>query len=272
MKVISHSLLSAVLVAISCFGACAQAGSVKFRVPDEASIPDDAAGAAIRRGRALLVDTRRQLPDHVGNGLNCTNCHLNAGTVPFASPLMGLIGAFPEYRPRSGKVISLQERINDCFERSMNGTALRFDSPEMNAMLAYMRWLSIGVPTGSEVAGRGFEKINAALHANRDHGAEVFATKCASCHGPEGQGMPGPEGGYVNPPLWGADSFNLGAGMARTSTAAAFVRHNMPLGLAGTLSQQDSVDVAAYFTQQPRPDFPARVNDWPKGGKPADAR
>jgi thiosulfate dehydrogenase len=272
LKAISSSLFSVVIVAIASFGACAQAGSVKFRVPEVASIPDGAAGDAIRRGRALLVDTRRQLPDHVGNGLNCTNCHLNAGTVPFASPLMGLIGAFPEYRPRSGKVISLQERINDCFERSMNGSALRFDSAEMNAILAYLRWLSIGVPTGSEVAGRGFEKINPALHANRDHGAQVFATKCAVCHGLDGQGMPGPEGGYVNPPLWGADSFNLGAGMARTSTAAGFVRHNMPLGLAGTLSQQDSVDVAAYFTQQPRPDFPARINDWPKGGKPADAR
>jgi thiosulfate dehydrogenase len=272
MKAIAGSLLFVVLFALADVRVSAQSGEMAFRIPDEASIPNDVTGAAIRQGKALLVDTRKRLPDHVGNGLNCTNCHLNGGTVAFASPWVGLIGAFPEYRPRSGKLISLQERINDCFRRSMNGSPLPFDSAEMNAILAYMRWLSAGVPSGSDVVGRGFEKIDASLHANRDHGVAVFAAQCASCHGPEGQGVAGPQGGYVVPPLWGADSFNLGAGMARTSTAAAFIRRNMPLGLGGTLSQQDAVDVAAFITQQPRPDFPARVDDWPKGGRPADAR
>ena len=74
------------------------------------------------------------------------------------------------------------------------------------------------------------------------------------------------------PPLWGKDSFNVGAGMARMYTAAAFVKHNMPLGQGGTLTAQEAVDVAAFFTQQPRPDYAARANDWPKGDKPKDAR
>lgn len=70
------------------------------------------------------------------------------------------------------------------------------------------------------------------------------------------------------PPVWGKDSFNVGAGMARLYTAAAFVKHNMPLGQGGTLSAQDAVDVAADFTQKPRPDYAAWVKDWPKGGPP----
>ncbi len=272
MKAIEKCLLVVALIAVAGFAAPAPAAEVPFRIPDEASIPGDAMGETIRQGKALLVDTRRRLPEHVGNGLNCTNCHLNGGTVAFAAPWVGLIGAFPEYRARSGKVISLQERINDCFQRSLNGTPLPFDSAEMNAILAYMRWLSAGIAPGSDVAGRGFDKVDASLHANRAHGEVVFTAQCASCHGAGGEGVAGPQGGYVVPPLWGPDSFNLGAGMARTTTAAAFVRRNMPLGLGGTLSAQDAVDVAAFFTQQPRPDFPARVNDWPKGGRPADAR
>ncbi|AOZ02805.1 cytochrome C [Cupriavidus sp. USMAHM13] len=245
---------------------------VPFVVPDPASVPKGAVGEAILRGKALLSDTRKLLPGNVGNGLNCTNCHLNGGTVPYASPWVGLTAAFPEYRARSGKVISLQERVNDCFQRSMNGKPLAPDSGEMNDILAYMKWLSTGVPVGHDVAGRGFEKIDTALVPDSKHGAALYAAQCASCHGAEGQGMPNPAGGYVFPPVWGKDAFNVGAGMARLYTAAAFVKHNMPLGQGGTLSAQDAVDVAAYFTQQPRPDYAARAKDWPLGGKPKDAR
>ncbi|WP_316683759.1 c-type cytochrome [Ralstonia holmesii] len=46
--------------------------------------------------------------------------------------------------------------------------------------------------------------------------------------------------------------------MARIYTAAAFVKHNMPLCKGGTLTAQEAVDVAAFFTQQPRPDYAAR--------------
>ena len=81
------------------------------------------------------------------------------------------------------------------------------------------------------------------------------------------------------PPLWGDRSFNVGAGMARTETAAAFVKHNMPIGFRehfplgqGGLSDQEAVDVADYFSHMPRPAFPAMVNDWPDGHKPKDAR
>ena len=81
-----------------------------------------------------------------------------------------------------------------------------------------------------------------------------------------------PDGGYLIPALWGERSFSIGAGMARLSNAAAFVKANMPLGNGNNISDEEAFDVAAYFIDQPRPDFAAKHLDWPKGGKPADAR
>jgi thiosulfate dehydrogenase len=182
---------------------------------------------------------------------------------------------FPEYRSRSGSINSLQQRINDCFERSMNGKALAYDSQEMNALLMYMRWLSSDVPTGVTVVGRGMgknKKINTALVPNAEHGKTLYAQKCASCHGANGEGRKNPDGSYRSPPVWGDDSFNIGAGMARTYTAAAFILHNMPLGRGNTLSEQEAIDIAEYITHQPRPAFAPAKNDWAKGGKPKDAR
>src|SRR5262249_32853920 len=98
----------------------------------------------------------------------------------------------------------------------------------------------------------------------------VYAKRCAVRHGADGQGRDSANGGYLFPALWGPKSFNLGAGMARLNTAAAFVKTNMPVGQETTLSSADAFAVAAYFTRQPRPDFAAKSRDWPKGDRPSD--
>jgi thiosulfate dehydrogenase len=263
--------MKAALLAVG-MAAAGNASAQSLPVPDLASIPATPTGDAIRRGHALITDTHAQLPDHVGNDLNCSSCHLNGGTVAYAAPYVGVTGLFPEYRSRSAKVISLQQRINACFQRSLNGTPLPWDSNEMNAMLAYMSWLSAGVPVGQPVAGRGFEPVDTSLEPDPVRGQAIYADQCASCHGAHGEGATTADGGYLYPPVWGERSFNLGAGMARHYTAAAFIRRNMPLGKGGTLSAQEAVDVAFYVTHQPRPDFPARIHDWPAGGRPKDAR
>jgi thiosulfate dehydrogenase len=234
--------------------------------------PQGPVGDAIALGRRVLTNTAQSAPAYSGNALNCTSCHLNAGRTPWSSPWVGIWGVFPEYRSRSARVISLQDRINDCFERSMNGKALPPASAEMIGILAYMQWLSRDVPTGQSVTGRGFLRMKSTQPPDRDRGARIYAHKCAVCHGEQGQGMPAPSGGMLYPPLWGPKSFNIGAGMARLNTAAAFVKANMPFDQPGSLSDEEAFDVAAFFTRQPRPDFAGKSADWAQGGKPEDAR
>ncbi len=224
------------------------------------------------RGKELALDTHRLLPDYVGNGLNCTNCHLEGGTVPKAAPWIGVTDRYPRYRARSGKIDDLPDRINGCMERSMAGTALPRDSEPMQAMVAYMTWLSEGIEDGKKVDGIGMPRIESPEPPDPQRGEALFAAKCASCHQPEGQGMFAPDDATLFPPLSGPRSYNIAAGMARQNTAAAFVKWNMPLGQGGTLSDQESHDLAAYFTRFDRPDFARKAADWPKGDKPVDAR
>ena len=245
---------------------------VPLSPPAPTAIPNGPLGQAIRYGQQIVTDTRATAKAYVGNGLRCANCHLDDGRAAYAAPLVGLTGLFPEYRSRRGSVESLEDRINDCFLRSMNGKALPANSREMIGLLAYIAWLSRGVPTGSEVEGRGFREIHAPGPADASHGEVVYLAKCAACHGADGQGIKTDPSNYAFPPLWGSQSFNVGAGMARLSVAAAFVKAKMPLGNGGTLTDQEAYDVAAYFTTQPRPDFAGRKSDWPEGRRPADGR
>ena len=260
------------LLACLAFGPLLAAEPVPLVVPPDSAIPAGPEGEAVRLGRQLMIDTRAQLPRNVGNGLNCSNCHLGAGTQSGAGPLVGLTAVFPAYRTRDGQIDSLQERINDCFQRSMNGKALTWNSKEMNAMLMYMRWLSTGVPVGSAVVGRGMGAVDTSLTPDRARGSQLYAAKCASCHGAQGAGTPDGRGGYVFPPVWGPKSFNVGAGMARTFTAAAFIKGKMPLGQNNSLSDQEAVDVADFVAHQPRPAFAGAAKDYATGGRPKDAR
>lgn len=239
-------------------------GSV-FNPPVLEDLPSGEEGEAIRLGYQIVTNTQQYAKGYVGNGLNCRNCHLEAGRVPHALPYVGVFAAYPAYRARAGRVVTIEDRINECFERSMNGTPLPFDSEPMRALVSYMAWLSREVPVGAILHERGVPAITASRPPDAVRGKTVFAAKCASCHGADGHGTPNA------PPLWGPRSFNIGAGMARLSKAAGFIKQSMPLGQAGSLTAAEAYDVAAYITGQPRPDFPGKDRDWPKGGKPADS-
>lgn len=245
---------------------------VAFKVPGDESIPAGREGELIRRGRTIAMRTAEELPDVVASDLHCTSCHLEAGTKAGAGPWVGLASVFPEYRARAGREIVLEERIDECFERSMNSKAPGHGSETMNALVAYIEWLSRDVPRGSEVAGRGFKKLERPPNVDPDQGKISYEVRCASCHGAAGEGRRADDGSIQFPALWGDRSFNIAAGMARLDTAAAFVRHNMPLGQPDSLTATEAYDIAAYFTTQPRADFEKRSSDWPHGGKPPDAR
>jgi thiosulfate dehydrogenase len=246
--------------------------TVPYAMPSLDDIPNTPVGKLIRQGRRIVMNTRAQAGRYVGNGLACRNCHLDGGRVPYAAPFVGLTRIFPEYRPRRGDIETLEERLNDCFVRSMNGRPLPSGSREMMSLLAYIEWLSQNVPVGSEVEGRGFQEFPAPGAPDAERGKLLYRTQCAKCHGQDGRGVRIEAGGYAFPPLWGPESFNLGAGMARISVAAAFIKTYMPMGSGRTLSDQDAYDIAAYFTTRSRPGFAHAGRDWPNGDRPADAR
>jgi thiosulfate dehydrogenase len=244
--------------------------------PDIATVPDDPFGALVKYGFALFTDTANEIGPTVsdparrlaGNNLACQNCHLQGGKQAYAMPLIGVWGQFPQYRAREGAVDTLEDRINGCMERSMNGRALALGSREMRAFSAYMRWLSTGVPDGAKLIGAGTLRIKEpARAADLGHGAEVFSNVCAACHGPDGLGQHAQAGaGYQFPPLWGADSYNNGAGMSRLLTAAAYAMHNMPIGTAfnaPVLTDEEAYDVAAYIIGQKRPEMANLDKDFP---------
>ena len=147
----------------------------------------------------------------------------------------------------------------------------------MKAMVAYFDWMKRETRTEDKVEGRGVGKVDQTIVPNTENGKRLYAAQCALCHGENGEGIRNAKGEMVYPPLWGDESFNIGAGMARIYTAAAFVKRNMPIAFGthfllgqGGLSDQEAVDVAAYFSHMPRPDFAPKVKDWPSDPKPKD--
>lgn len=245
---------------------------IPLAAPGDDSIPAGPEGDLIRRGRVIATRTSEELPAVVGSDLHCTSCHLEGATKAYAGPWVGVTSVYPMYRSRAGREITIEDRIDECFDRSMNGHAPPQSSPETKALVAYMTWLSKDVPRGTEVIGRGFKKLEPPPNVDPAAGAVSYQARCASCHGQDGQGKRGEGGVYQYPPLWGDRSFNVGAGMARLDTAASFVRHNMPLGSPEPLTVAETYDIAAYFTREGRPDFAGKAKDWPRGGKPRDAR
>ena len=237
---------------------------VSFRVPSDAELRDSVYRASALRGRALLLATRDSLPHNVGNSLRCASCHVDSGLRPNAMPWVGSYARFPQYRARSGKVDLIEDRINDCFLRSMNGRALAPTGRDMRDIVAYLAFLSSGIPVGAEMEGQGLVQLKP-LAGDLDRGVAIFSSTCARCHGPNGQGT------ALAPPLWGSLSYNVGAGMARIPTAAAFIHAVMPIDRAQHLTEQQAFDVATYINTRRRPNFPPKVHDWPHGGKPPGA-
>ncbi|MHB1020797.1 MAG: c-type cytochrome [Acidobacteriaceae bacterium] len=210
---------------------------------------NDQQTALIHEGKRIFDETPKYAKAYVGAKLSCADCHIQSGTADFAAPMINLAGLFPMYNKRAGRVITLQNRIQECFTRSENGQPPPIESHEMQALVAYINWLSKDGEKGKPYAGRGFVKLPA-LTGDPVRGKAIYASQCAICHGIEGVGVP-----PILPPVWGPDSYNDGAGMDNPAKMAAFVIHNMPQNHTGTLSPQEAYDVSVYIHTMPRPKF-----------------
>jgi len=211
--------------------------------------------ASVSRGRALLVAFKDSLPGNSGNALRCTSCHLDNGTRPTAMSWFGSAARYPRYRSRKGTEETIQQRVNECIARSLAGRALPEAGREMRDIVAYLDSLGT-LPRSAAVD-------TVRLVGNLATGKRVYAASCARCHGADGSGS-------LTPAVWGAKSYSIGAGLARQTVLATFVRWNMPYDHKDTLSHQQAADVAAYVLSRPRQDHPGKEKDWPKGDPPAD--
>ena len=236
--------------------------------------------ALIKYGKDLIANTSKYLGPKgtvtkVSNGMNCQNCHLDAGTKPWGNNYGAVAATYPKFRERSGTKESIVKRVNDCFERSLNGKALDSTSREMQAMVAYIKFVGKFVAKDSIPKGSGIWKTKFIDRpASLEKGKIAYQQKCVVCHQSNGEGLLNPEGtGYTYPPLWGKNSYNHGAGLFRLSRFAGYIKANMPLGATWEkpqLTDEESWDIAAYVNSQIRP-IKDLSKDWPKiAGKPFD--
>ena len=235
-------------------------GQTYFQPPAEADMPSNAYGDLVRRGQDLFMNTKALAPEYVGNEMNCVNCHIDRGRKANSAPLWAAYTMYPAYRKKNNKVNTFVERMQGCFQFSMNGKAPAPDSEVLTALTAYAYWMSSGVPIAKAMPGRGFDEPPLPRGGyDTARGRVVYDKQCAICHGADGEGRK-VGATSVFPPLWGKDSYNWGAGMHRINTAAGFIQHNMPLGRGKTLSDQEAWDVAAYINSHERPQDPRLVN------------
>ena len=229
------------------------------------------ASESVLKGFALMNNTYKTLPDKVKAKLNCSSCHLDEGRNPSASWLVEMDKAYAIVKNPEGSGLlsypeSLYARINGCFTRSMNGVPLcditQTDdacstNEAMQSLREYTEWLTAQRATLFDSdSPRGFPQLPK-LTGNAADGKATYIQKCAFCHGANGEGRYEHDV-YYRPALWGKDSYNACAGMAREPGAkgthlAGFIKSNMPLHSGGVLTAQESWDLATYINSQCRP-------------------
>ncbi len=251
-----------------------------WQAPDWSGVEAEINATEIRYGKELITNTAeffgpKGTVKAMSNGMDCQNCHLKAGTVPLGNNYSAVFSTYPKMRARSGTLEDIQKRINDCFERSLNGQQLERESREMKAMAAYINWLGKDVEKGEVPAGGGIYELPLLDRAaDPAKGKIVYQNHCGKCHSDDGEGEPIPdESGKKYPPLWGKHSYSNAAGLFRLSRFAGFVKANMPFGTTfekPVLTDEEAWDVAAYVNSLDRPEKHFD-QDWPDiSKKPID--
>jgi thiosulfate dehydrogenase len=232
---------------------------VLFQPPSEQDMPKNEFAQTVKLGRDIFENTKQYAPKYVGknSNLRCASCHLDAGRLANSAPLWGAYVSYPAYRSKNKHVNTFPERLQGCFNFSMNGKAPPLGDPVLVALESYAYWLASGAPIDPKIPGRGYPKIaEPPLPKDYGRGQIVFEKHCALCHGADGAGQPDANGHPNFPALWGNKSYNWGAGMSSIKNAVGFIKANMPLGLGGTLSDQEAWDVALFIDSQERPQDP----------------
>ncbi|SPJ31734.1 c-type cytochrome [Candidatus Protochlamydia amoebophila] len=215
---------------------------------------------SVMRGYRLIMNTPHYAPEYVKNQLSCTNCHFLGGDTLGGKnggiALIGVTTSYPRFSKRDNREISIEERIDNCFQRSMNGVSLPKNSQHMKDIVTYLQWISKEVEHIKDIPWLGLKFLKSEYKGNSQKGEKLYISYCASCHKENGEGgatLTALEGKSI-PPLWGPQSFNDGAGMTRLDMLSSFIYWNMPYQDA-SLPEDEAIDIAAYIIKQKRPQF-----------------
>lgn len=215
-------------------------------------------GEVIRLGEAIVKETSTHTLSkaYVGNALNCTSCHLDNGRHPRAGTFLGSATAYPAWSPREERVITLEDRVLNCFMRSCNGPRPPLGSEVSVAVTTYITWLSqdhsVKMNAQRPIGPNGIKLLEIKSdQADAKHGRSLYTSRCAECHKTDGQGD------QEKPPVWGERSYNDGAGLASIDNLAAWLKVAMPLDEAD-LTDKEAIDIAAYVNSHRRSHFELR--------------
>jgi thiosulfate dehydrogenase len=249
---------------------------------DTTQIPNDKFGAAVRYGRALMFNTAYYIgPNgingkYLGNKMNCTNCHQDAGTKLFSFNLLASHENYPQYRAREGKILTLAERVNNCVMRPHSGKPLPLDGIEMVAFLSYLKWINSFAPKAIKFKGlKNLEVAFPETAASSERGSVLYNLQCMRCHGANGEGVMRADSiSFQYPPLWGASAYQPGSSMHRVIKQAQWLKANMPYDKATWekpfLTDAEALDLAAFVnddSKHTRPDV--KSFDYPNAGEKA---
>lgn len=276
-----YSLLLSLLILILLFVACTneealdegsedsneQSKELAYDPPSMDELdPDDPMTPYIKYGEEIFNETNVVLPENVGNELSCQSCHADGG-LSQSSSMVGVTTQFPQYRPREGVVFTLEDRINGCMIRSMNGEEIPHDSEEMRALMSYLTYISEGIEQGEDIPWRMLNTMEEVPEPNVVRGEELYEEKnCLSCHAADGSGT----GANTGPALWGENSFNDGAGLSRLTKMSGYIKNNMPIGAEYELTDQEAADLSAYLLSHERPVWDGHDTDFPGIEGPTD--
>jgi thiosulfate dehydrogenase len=108
-----------VLLAAMIVVACSSLGigqAVRYNPPKPEDAPQDIRDA-VMLGHDIMTKTKATVPDHVGNEMNCSNCHFDAGLTQGGKnggiSLVGVAATYPKYRDRQKYAVNMVTRLND---------------------------------------------------------------------------------------------------------------------------------------------------------------
>lgn len=172
-------------VALALFGAAlsaaAQAGDhtpaksgYDFAEPETRAMQDD----DFSNPAMLWVDQGQALWGKAEGaaGRSCASCHDDAGR-----SMKGVGAAYPKYDDKLGKLLNLEQRINQCRTRHMQAEALPYESDALLALTAYVKTQSRGMPVSVAIDGPAapFFELGRRFYETRRGQLDMA---CKTCH------------------------------------------------------------------------------------------